>query len=240
MTRRERLEAKVEQRQAWADWRREKAATLEACTERFRGDWAFNTQPGHIPERARVIAKIDKAFEHRDMAAHHAEKAAGLERQLDRSIFSDDADAIQALEARIAEGEAKRTRMKAVNAAYRKGNGAALETLGLNLETLRERLSGPGVMSWDRIPYPAYELTNLGSRIRADRDRIEQIRRRTARTEQAEANGGVLIEGGEYVRVTFAEKPERPILEALKSAGFQWGSGAWSGTRAKLPTFLHA
>jgi hypothetical protein len=93
-------------------------------------------------------------------------------------------------------------------------------------------------MSWHRIPYAAYELTNLGARIRTDKARIEDIRRRSARTEQADAAGGVLIEGTEYVRVTFAEKPARSILDALKAAGFSWGGGSWCGARATLPAEL--
>ena len=39
----------------------------------------------------------------------------------------------------------------------------------------------------------------------------------------------------EYVRVTFAEKPARTTLDALKAAGFTWGGGSWVGARAKLP-----
>ena len=35
--------------------------------------------------------------------------------------------------------------------------------------------------------------------------------------------------------MTFAEKPERTILDALRAAGFRWGGGAWIGERAKLP-----
>src|SRR5690606_1472040 len=43
------------------------------------------------------------------------------------------------------------------------------------------------------------------------------------------------IEGGDWVRVTFAEKPERSVLSALKAAGFRWRGGSWIGERAKLP-----
>lgn len=64
------------------------------------------------------------------------------------------------------------------------------------------------------------------------------ITRRTARTEKAAAAGGVLIEGAEWARVTFAEKPDRRILDALKAAGFAWGGGSWGGARAKLPADL--
>lgn len=52
--------------------------------------------------------------------------------------------------------------------------------------------------------------------------------------------GSVLVEGGEFVRVTFAEKPERSVLDALKSAGFRWNGGSWHGRRDKLPATVVA
>ena len=236
MTRRERLEAKVERRRDWAAGRRGKAADLYRYTDRYRGDVAFNTQPGHIPERARVIRKIDQAHEHAQMAEHHDTKAAGLAGQLERSVFSDDADAVEQLEARIAEHEATRDRMKEVNRLYKKGDAAGLAALDLDLEALKAKLAAAGSYWGDR-PHLAYELTNLGARIRADRERIGVIKARQARTAAAEAApGGVVIEGtGEWVRVTFAEKPAREVLDALRAAGFRWDGGSWVGERSKLP-----
>jgi hypothetical protein len=37
------------------------------------------------------------------------------------------------------------------------------------------------------------------------------------------------------VRITFAEKPERAVLDALKAAGFRWGNGSWVGRRDAIP-----
>lgn len=239
MTRRERLEAKVEKRHDWAAGRQAKAAGIRAYTDKFRGDWAFSTQPGHFPERARVIAAQDRAIEHAEMAAHHESKAAGLADQLDRSIYSDDPDAIEALEAKVAELEAKRARMKLVNKLYQKGDAAGLSALGLDLEALKARLAAAGPYWGDR-PHLAYELSNLGGQITTARKRIADVTARQTRTAAAEsAEGGVVIEGdGDYVRVTFAEKPARETLDALKAAGFHWGAGSWCGLRASLPAGL--
>lgn len=238
MTRRERLEAKVEKREEWAAGRRSKSAALYRYTDRYRGDIAFNTQPGHIPERARVIRKIDQAHEHAQMAQHHDAKAAGLADQLDRSVFSDDIDAVTQLEARIAEHEAKRDRMKLVNKLFKKGDAAGLAALGLDLDKLKARLAEAGPY-WGGAPHLPYEMTNLGARIRSDRERIEQIKTRHGRTAQAEQAGGVLVkakpEWHGWCRVTFAEKPERAVLDALRAAGYRWSGGHWSGEHAKLP-----
>lgn len=237
MTRRERLEAKLTKREEWAAGRRQKAAALHAQADPYRGDIAFATQPGHIPERARVIRATDRAFEHADMAAHHDAKADGLAAQLDRSIFSDDDNAIAALETRIGEHEAERDRMKLVNRLYKRGDAAGLAALGLDLERLRAEVAHHG-LSWVRAPFEGYQMTNLGARIRTDRERIADIKRRQERSERAKAAGGVVIEGDEYVRVTFAEKPEREVLDALREAGFNWGAGSWVGRRAALPAML--
>ena len=45
MTRRERLEAKLERHREWASGRKATADSLLAQNERYHGDIAFNTQP---------------------------------------------------------------------------------------------------------------------------------------------------------------------------------------------------
>ena len=62
----------------WAAKRRARANATLAHNERYTGDIAFNTQPGHIPLRARVIKQNDKAFESLATAERFTEKAARL------------------------------------------------------------------------------------------------------------------------------------------------------------------
>lgn len=64
------------------------------------------------------------------------------------------------------------------------------------------------------------------------------VKAQQERSKAAEESGGVVIEGDAYVRVTFAEKPERPTLSALKAAGFRWSGGSWMGYRKNLPAEL--
>jgi hypothetical protein len=235
VTRRERLEAKVEKRRGWAGTRRAKAETLAKRAEPYRGAVACNTHPRHNPARARVIRALDKSFEHQNMANHHEAKAAGLEHQLERSVFSDDPDALEALAARIAELEAKREEMKASNAAFRKGDAVWAAHLGITVEQAAARRAT--VMegySWCRQPYPAYQLSNLGNNIKRLRDRVTVITARQQRTARAEASGGITIEGEEWVRITFAEKPSRSVLAELRQ-DFRWSGGSWIGQRAKIP-----
>jgi hypothetical protein len=241
MTRRERLENKLAKREEWAAKRRSAAGAVFQAHEKYRGDHAFNTQPGHIPERARVIRREEKAFESLQVADHHDSCAKGIANALDNSIFSDDGDAVEALEARIAEREAERTRKRNANRLYRKGDAEGLKALGLDLESLRMNIAK--LESWqDQQPYAKYELANLGGRISADKKRLEAIKARQARSAKAEAapNGVILETFGDYVTVTFAEKPESEILHALRGAGFSWGAGYWGGKAASLPAEVRA
>lgn len=242
-TRRERLEARLERRREWAASREAKA---RAGFDRAHGalDGIPPGQPilvGHHSERRHRAAlerhdnAMRSAYESAEMAKHHASKAGGLEDQLERSIFSDDPDAVEALRAKVADLRAQRERMTLVNKLYRKGDAAGLAELGLDLDKLRAQVAHVG-LSFVRAPYEGYQLSNLGANIRRLEQRIADVQRRQARTEAAEqAPGGVVVEGGDYVRVTFAEKPARSVLDALRAADFRWSGGSWVGQRAKLP-----
>jgi hypothetical protein len=188
---------------------------------------------------------MDKACELANLAKHHEAKASGIAAQLDRSIFSDDENAVAALEARIAEREAQLARRKAINAAFKKADGADKNQKLISLTkvgtiTSAEAIEGSRLFAlcpYETKPFPSYSITNLSANIRKDRERLVEVERRSARTAAAEsAPGGVVIEGtGDYVRVTFAEKPEREVLDALRAADFHWAGGGWTGQRAKLP-----
>lgn len=163
MTYRQRRIARAERLQGWADKRqRDASATLDTIAERYRGDHAFNFQPGHIPERARVIAREDRAFESLDKAADMSRRADGILTAADHAIYSDDEDAPERLRARIAELEAKRDARKAANAAYRKAHGAELRAM-----TPYERSQA--------VPFPSYSLSNLSGNIGRQKARLHAI-----------------------------------------------------------------
>ena len=190
MTRRERKETRLTRRLDWASGRRDKARRLEAANEPFRGDVAFNTQPGHIPERARAIARSDRAWEHQKMAAHHDAKAAGIAHQLDTSVFSDDPDAPERLRERIAGLEQEQERMKKINKVIRKGAGweERLAAAGLSL-TAREKQVLTDVARFQPyygtphgVVFPPYALSNLGANVRRLKARLVSIEARRGET----------------------------------------------------------
>lgn len=247
MTRRERLEAKLEKRQEWAG-KAEARAEQRFNTAQRIGDMIPFGQPilvGHHSERhhRRDLDRIDSNMRagvaEAKLAEHHDQKAAGLAAQLDRSIFSDDDNAIEALGARIAEREAEAARMVAMNKAWRtsKGDPAKFAELAGITEAQAQGIAHriEGAYSWEKQPHPSWELSNLRGNINRDKKRLEEVKVRQERAEKAEVNGGVTIEGTDYVSVTFAEKPDRSVLDALKAAGFRWSQGSWHGRRDKLP-----
>ena len=108
MTTRERREARAQRLRGWASKREDAAGAGLAAEDPVRRDWAFISQPGYIPERARMNARDDRRYESLAKAKAMHSRAANIENAADRAIFSDDPDARQRLERRIAELDAER------------------------------------------------------------------------------------------------------------------------------------
>jgi hypothetical protein len=141
----------------------------------FTSDIAFNTQPGHIPFRAKLIAREDRAFESQAKAASMRSRADGIEGQLANSIYSDDPDAIEQLRARIAKLEAERDTGKARNATYRKEHKAELKAM-----SAYER--------GQAMPFPSYYFQNLSGNLSRQRERLARLERAAQAEQQPSEN----------------------------------------------------
>jgi len=64
----------------WANKRETKARAQLNSQPSMRHDWAFITQPGHIPARARMIKADDRAYESLGKAGEFRAKAESLRR----------------------------------------------------------------------------------------------------------------------------------------------------------------
>jgi hypothetical protein len=187
MTYRERRERKAERLRAWADKRQRDAAAVFKAGEPFRGDIAFNTQPGHIPFRARLIAREDRAHQSLAKAGDMDRRADEIERQAGNAIYSDDDDACEQLRKRIAELEAKRTRIKLSSAAIRKHGLQRLIQPDPPFE-LTEAEKKDALVLMQCTPYhkvetkgwPSYYLQNLGGNITRQRKRLAELEAREA------------------------------------------------------------
>lgn len=179
-TYRERREARAERLRDWADRREAKSDAALASAKRIADAIPFG-QPilvGHHSEarHRRDLDRIDRGMragvENARRADDMRSRADGIESQLAGSIYSDDVDAIERLEERIADLEAKRERIKAHNRAHRGDKGCTC---------------APGCACRSRFEVtrcgctnhalPAYVLSNLAGNIKRNRDRLEQLRR---------------------------------------------------------------
>lgn len=148
-------------------------------------------------------------------------------------ISSDDPQAVEKLEAKLATLEKHQEMMKAANAAIRmkdpaKGD-AKLAELGYTPEDIA-KLRAPDFCG--RIGYPAYELQNNNANIRRIRGRIAELKKRTESTpEGREFDGGrVVVNTAENrLQIIFDGKPNADIRTELKGEGFRWApsQGAW-------------
>jgi DNA repair exonuclease SbcCD ATPase subunit len=231
MTYRDRREARAEKLAEWADRREQAAASVLRERDKYRGDHAFNFQPGHIPERARLIAREDRAFRSLDKAGDMKSRASGIEDQLATSIYDDDPDAIEQLKARIERLEAERDAAKAANAAYLREHKAELAAM-----TPCQR--------GQAVPFPGYRFQNLSGNITRQRKRLAGLERvaQTAAALTAASVGGVAVRSGRggWTEVRFDDKPSREIREGLKAHGFRWvkAGGFWAGTDAAYAASL--
>jgi hypothetical protein len=247
MTRRERLLASLERRKAWAGSRKKKSAAAFDSARKATEGIPFG-QPilvGHHSESAHrnAIRKshnaMRKGIEHDEMASHHKSKARGIERQLAGSVFSDDPDALEKLKGRVGYLEEQREMIKLFN---KKGDTEMLSN------SLREHLAMcVNARQCNGKRFPSYVLSNIGQEINRNKKRIASIESQQRNSAAARKNGGVVIKmtdtgTGSFCEIVFAEKPERGILNELKSNGFRWGRGSWSKAYCSMddiPTQLH-
>lgn len=148
-------------------------------------------------------------------------------------ISSDDPQAVEKLEAKLAALEKNQEMMKAANAAIRmkdpaKGD-AKLAELGYTPEDIA-KLRAPDFCG--RIGYPAYALQNNNANIRRIRGRIAELKKRTENTPEGwEFDGGrVVVNTTENrLQIIFDGKPDADIRTELKGEGFRWApsQGAW-------------
>ena len=226
--RRERLAARAERLRAKA------AAELDKADLREEKSGIPFGQPilvGHHSERRhrRAIERADAAMRRSIEASKQAEEAARRASSIATAISSDDPDAPAKLRAKIEAAEAAQARMKAANAAVRKGDRAALRAQSWT-EAQIDELFTPDFCG--RVGFPDYALSNNNANIRRMKLRLAQLERAPAETVERDAPGGIrIVENAEANRlqIVFPDKPEANIRAALKRHGFRWSptAGAW-------------
>lgn len=182
-TYRERREAKAERLHEWAGKREAKAESAFDAAHNLADAIPFG-QPilvGHHSEgrarrdQDRITGSMRRGVENDRKASSMEARSVGIKAQLDRSIYSDDADAVEKLQERIAELEAERDRIKAYNATCRKGE----RDVDLLTEAEQKDLVTIAKFSAYQMgkggAFPGYKLTNLNGNIARNRKRLEQL-----------------------------------------------------------------
>lgn len=220
MTYRDRRLAKADRLEGWAETRRQRAAADAASEPDYVHDWAWITQPGL--DRSKENRRTERRFQSLDKADSMESRAAGIRAAVEGAIYSDDPDAVEQLEQRIAELEAKREQVKAHNREMRKP-GACDHPADCDC-----RSHFPRDCACKRHPLPSYVLQNLGGNIKRNRDRLEQLKRDADRRSAAVETEHEIPEGA-TVRFTAARveiehqaKPSYEVRQELKAHGFRW------------------
>jgi len=188
---------------------------------------------GHHSEKRhrRDLDRIDRGFR----KAHEAEqRAQELERRAAAvgtgGISADDPDAVDKLEEKLATMEKKRSRMKEINAAFRKSVKAGGDGWDVVREMMgadnAERLQVYSGYTGDCVPFPKYSLQNLGANIRRIKDRIKNLEKEQTRepAEPMKHDGFEIVERPDLNRVTvvFDAKPDRETCQVMRQNGFRF------------------
>lgn len=200
MTYRDRRLARAERLRGWAEKREARSAAAFKAAKTIADGIPFG-QPiliGHHSEKRarRDQEKIHNGMragcDHADKAVSMAGKADEIERQADNAIYSDDVDAIDRLQDKIAGLEAERTRIKEVNRLVRKHGliGAADQLTEAERTELIKLAHIQAYYHPETKGFPPYVLTNLGGNISRLKKRLEYLSGGPAKSATACRPGG--------------------------------------------------
>jgi hypothetical protein len=210
--------------------------------------------------RAKIGRTIDRALEQRKAAQDAEDKLRGAEHN--HAISSDDDDAIELLERKIAGMEEYQERMKAANKVVK----SKKMTFEEKEAWMAENGYGPEVLHpphWAGQGFANYQLSNNSANIRTAKKRLEGLKKAREVAAKLEAETGRASEEREYphlglrvyvnwednrLQLFFNGKPPENVRNILKSYGFKWAPsiGAWqrmigsnlSLVSYKLPTII--
>lgn len=147
-------------------------------------------------------------------------------------ISSDDPQALEKLQAKLEACENKQQSMKEINKYFRK-NGTCVGYPNMTEATARKLdESVKRAYSWEKQPFPSYELTNNNAEIRRLKQRIDLLaQQKETGLVGWDFSGGTVKINQEINRlqIIFDEKPDEQQRAILKSNGFHWSprEGAW-------------
>jgi hypothetical protein len=193
---------------------------------------------GHHSERRhrRDVERIDAGFRRGFEALKEAKE---LDRRADAAekstaISSDDPNAIERLEAKLADLRAEHAREVAGNKAIRaaKGDREAARTALLALGFTTSQIERALMTNYGSTPY-GFFVKNAAAAIRATEKRIAELRAKEAAPERAPLVIGDATmtwdRAANRVQIRFPGRVDAATSETLKGHGFRWAPsvGAW-------------
>lgn len=147
----------------------------------------------------------------------------------EQPLLSNDENIIELLTEKIADLEAEKEAMKAVNAHYRK-HGNLDDYEGLITDSMQRHIDF--MINHNFIRNGLFDTSNINQEIKRNRDRLEGIKRvKDAGTTETEYDYFTVIENTEIMRIQiiFEGKPDQEVRDILKSNGFKWApsQSAW-------------
>ena len=144
-------------------------------------------------------------------------------------IKSSDPDAVERLEAKLANYKKMQETMKAANAIIRKAKGDKEKAIVGLLEIGLSEKTATNILTPDfcgRIGFPSYHLSNNLAEIKRLEKRLVSVKQaQTAEPEETTTESGICIEKcpqENRIRIYFPAKPEEEMRALLKSYGFRW------------------
>lgn len=199
-------------------------ANFPTARNRKRSDWADNHRNRWLDYRGKAIARLSQRYDPKEIA-----RAA-------RVVRSDDPQAIEKLQDKLAKMEAQHDMMKDTNKVLRGKGSDADKRLDLIALGWREgNLEKLFVPAWNgRVGFEPFHLSNSSAEMRRTRARIAELEREAEREPVTNDNylPDVRLEENQddmRLRLFFDGKPPAAARDILKSNGFKWApsAGAW-------------
>ena len=215
---------------------------LDYLYSRSRVMSAMITGPSKFPTRSNekhsrsYENKVQAFLDWKKKAIYRIGKTLGFSGST--AISSDDKDAIEQLQIKIAALEVKQARMKEVNTLWKKGGNKPESLKNANLaESERSEIISHMKHGDADKPYPAWSLTNNNGNIRRFKQRLEELQKRRADKTTETVIGSVTMTDNvedNRLQIFFPEKPPEETRRRLKENGFKWAPsvGAWQRMRS--------
>lgn len=224
-----------------AGYRKVYTAWLSSRTRIFS---AYIAGPSNYPVRQQRKRMDVEQKRSNEVQAWRERALAAVKRNLRpdlQPIRTEDSNATERLEDKIAKAEALQDLMRDVNATIRKHKKAGPEAqiVAVIAITGWPRSAAEKILQPDfcgRIGFADYELTNNNANIRRMKQRLEQVTAQQAAPAQETEGERARVEdcpADNRIRVWFPGKPDEATRTDLKRNGFRWtpSLGAWQAFR---------